>query len=317
MMNLHTLDLSACLPRGAWRRQAVPTQADTIHPGKIRALFGLTPVALSQLLEAVLPVMIERRQQAQASRPDRKRRVGGGRKRRLRPYQEVLMSLLYLRHNVSHALVGQLFGVSADTSENTFHEVVPILQAVCPTQRFDGEKKWKKSDPSWHPDEVDRVLIDSFETPICRPSVDHRQRQVYSGKRKRHTIKTQVATDKKGEILSVDAGHRGPKADIRVYEESGVDSQFPNADKLGDKGYQSQAHPQIISPHKKPKGGELTSEQRLENRQIAQQRIYVEHSIRRIKGWRILREDYRLGAGLFPMIAGAVVGLVQLDRILG
>ena len=115
----------------------------------------------------------------------------------------------------------------------------------------------------------------------------------------------------------MDAGHRGPKADIRVYEESGVDSQFPNADKLGDKGYQSQAHPQIISPHKKPKGGELTSEQRLENRQIAQQRIYVEHSIRRIKGWRILREDYRLGAGLFPMIAGAVVGLVQLDRILG
>ena len=326
MMNLHTLDLSACLPRGAWRRQAVPTQADTIHPGKIRALFGLTPVALSQLLEAVLPVMMERRQQAQASRPDRKRRVGGGRKRRLRPYQEVLMSLLYLRHNVSHALVGQLFGVSADTSENTFHEVVPILQAVCPSQRFNGEKKWKKSEPSWHPDEVDRVLVDSFETPIRRPSPDHRQRQVYSGKRKRHTIKTQVATDKKGEILSVDAGHRGPKADIRVYEESGVDSQFPNADKLGDKGYQSQAHPQIISPHKKPKGGELTSEQRLENRQtclcvarrqVAQQRIYVEHSIRRIKGWRILREDYRLGVGLFPMIAGAVVGLVQLDRILG
>ena len=248
MMNLHTLDLSAC----------GHAQADTTHPGKIRALFGLTPVALAQLLEAVLPVMMERRQQAQASRPGRKRRVGGGRKRRLRPYQEMLMNLVYLRHNVSHALVGQLFGVSADTSENTFHEVVPILQVVCPTQRFDGEKKWKKSDPSWHPDEVDRVLIDSFETPICRPSVDHRQRQVYSGKRKRHTIKTQVATDlpvqtclqrralrrqvctgKKGEILSVDAclraarkqaGHRGPKADIRVYEESGVDSQFPNAD---------------------------------------------------------------------------------------
>ena len=223
MMNLHTLDLSACLPRGAWRRQAVPTQADTIHPGKIRALFGLTPVALSQLLEAVLPVMMERRQQAQASRPDRKRRVGGGRKRRLRPYQEVLMSLLYLRHNVSHAVVGQLFGVSADTSENTFHEVVPILQAVCPSQRFNGEKKWKKSEPSWHPDEVDRVLIDSFETPIRRPSPDHRQRQVYSGKRKRHTIKTQVATDLPVQTClqrtclraaRKQAGHRGPKADI-------------------------------------------------------------------------------------------------------
>ena len=33
---------------------------------------------------------------------------------------------------------------------------------------------------------------------------------------------------------------------------------------------------------------------------IAQQRIYVEHSIRRIKGWRILREDYRLESGAVP-----------------
>ena len=152
------------------------------------------------------------------------------------------MSLLYLRHNVSHALVGQLFGVSAG------HEVVPILQAVCPTQRFDGEKKWKKSDPSWHPDEVDRVLIDSFETPICRPSVDHRGRSTRVSASATRTQVPQMGwqTGKKGEILSVDAGHRGPKADIRVYEESGVDSQFPN-DKLGDKG-QSQAH-------RKPKGG--------------------------------------------------------------
>ena len=48
------------------------------------------------------------------------------------------------------------------------------------------------------------------------------------------------------------------KADIRLYEESGVHQQFPNADKLGDKGYQSQAHSEIISPHKNLKGGELT-----------------------------------------------------------
>ena len=44
------------------------------------------------------------------------------------------------------------------------------------------------------------------------------------------------------------------KADIRLHEESGVQQQFPNADKLGDKGYQSQAHSEIISPHKNPRG---------------------------------------------------------------
>jgi len=286
-------------------------------PGKIRALFGFTPAALAQLLEAVLPVLVERRRGAQASRSDRQRAVGGGRKRRLRPYQEVLLTLVYLRHNISHAVVGELFGVSADTSENTFHEVIPVLREVCPSERWDAEKRWKKGEPTWHPEDLDRVLIDSFESPIRRPSRDDRQRRAYSGKRKQHTQKTQVVTDPVGEILTINPGHRGPKADIRIYEESEVDQKYPNAKKAGDKGYQSQDHPELLTPHKKPKGGELTLEQREENRHLAQQRIYVEHGIRRIKGWRIMREDYRLALGLFPMIAHAVVGMVQLNRIVG
>ena len=290
---------------------------DTASPGRIRALFGLSAEALAALLEKALPELLQRRLQAQSARPDRKRAVGGGRTRRLSPYQEVLLTLLYLRHNVAHAVVGELFGVSADTSENTFHEVIQVLKDVCPSNRFDAEKRWKKGEPSWQPDEIDRVLIDSFETPIARPSVSDRQKRAYSGKKKQHTQKTQVTTDETGEILDIDAGHRGPKADITIYEESGVDERYPNADKIGDKAYQSQAHPELITPAKKPKGGELTPEQRAQNRYIAQQRIYVEHGIRRIKAFRILRQDYRLALGLLPMIAEAVVGLVQLGRITG
>lgn len=286
-------------------------------PTRIHGLFGLFPRALSELLAAVLPVLVERRRQTQAKRPDRQRAVGGGRTRRLAPYQEVLLTLLYLRHNVSHEVVGSLFGVSADTSENTFHEVIPVLQQVCPSSRWDAEKRWHKGQPSWQPTEQDRLLIDSFETPIRRPSDDQRQRRCYSGKKKRHTLKTQIVTDAQGEILEIDAGHRGPKADIRIYEESGVDQRYPDAEKTADKAYQSAGHPRLHTPHKKPKGGELTPEQQDENRRLAQQRIYVEHSIRRVKGWRILREDYRLAVGLFATVAQVVVGLVQLGRLLG
>lgn len=286
-------------------------------PERIRTLFGLAPASLAELLEAVLPVLLARRVQAQAARPERTRAVGGGRTRRLKPYQEVLLALVYLRHNVAHAVVGELFGVSADTSENTFHEVIQVLKAVCPSERWKAEKRWQKGEPAWQPEELDRILLDSFETPIARPSRDDRQRQTYSGKKKRPTLKTQVLTDHRGEILEVDAGHRGPKADLTVYEDSGVDERYPNAAKIGDKAYHSHVHPELITPQKKPKGGELTPEQREANRTIAQQRIYVEHGIRRIKAWRILREDYRLALGLFPMIAEAVVGLVQLGRILG
>ena len=289
-------------------------QLNNYSEEKIRALFGMTRAALAELFAQVLPELIRRRRAAQANQPDRQRAPGGGRERRLKPYQEVLMTLLYLRHNVSHAVVGEMFGVSADTSENTFHEVVFVLRDVCPAERWEAEKRWRKGEPTWTPAAVDRALIDSFESPVRRPSVNERQQHVYSGKKKRHTLKTQVVTNAQGEILDIDAGHRGPAADKKIYEQSGVAMQYPNATKQGDSGYQGTAGVEV--PHKKPKGGELTEAQKAENHQKAAVRVHVEHGIRRIKGWRIVRDDYRLALGLFPMIASAVVGLVQMVRII-
>lgn len=72
-----------------------------------------------------------------------------------------------------------------------------------------------------------------------------------------------------------------------------------------------------VALHKKPRGGELTPEQKEANRQFASRRVRVEHGIRRIKAFRIVRDAYRLGTGLFGMIACATVGLVQLLRFAG
>jgi DDE superfamily endonuclease/Helix-turn-helix of DDE superfamily endonuclease len=282
---------------------------------KVRALFGLTLVAWSELLAQALPELVRRRQVERTQRPERRRAVGGGRRRRLKPYQEVLLTLVYLRHNVAHAVVGEVFGVSTDTSENTFHEVVFVLRDLCPAQRWNAEKRWKKNEPSWTPDKVARVLIDSFESPVRRPSLPARQKRVYSGKQKRHTLKSQVVTDAKGEILDLDPGPRGPTADKCLYEQSPVEAHYPSAPKQGDLAYQGIAG--VSVPHKQPKGGHLTEEQRAENRRLAAVRVHVEHGIRRIKGWRIVRDDYRVALGLFPLIASTVVGLVQLVRIVG
>ncbi len=282
---------------------------------KMRALFGLTVAALSDLLAKVLPELLRRRQAERSWRPDRQRAVGAGRRRRLKPYQEVLLTLIYLRHNVAHAVVGALFGVSADTSENTFHEVVFVLRDVCPAERWDAEKQWKQGEPSWTPDTVERALIDSFESPVRRPSLPARQKRVSSGTKKRPTLKTQVVTDAGGEILDIDPGHRGPTADKRLYEQRTVEEHYPQAAKQGDLAYHGIAGVEV--PYKKPRGGHLTEEQRAEHRRLAAVRVHVEHGIRRIKGWRIVRDDYRIALGLFPLIASTVVGLVQLLRIVG
>ena len=288
---------------------------DTCSETRLRALCGLTPKALQQLLAAAVPILLARRAERQQRRPGRQRAFGGGRKRRLTPAQEILLTLIYLRHNVAHEVVGALFGVSADTSENTFHEVVAVLQEVCPAQRWNAAKRWQKGEPSWRPEEQDQLLVDSFETPVRRPSQDAAQRRVYSGKKKRHTLKTQLVTDGAGEILELDPGHRGPTADKTLYEQSGVAARYPRAKKWGDCGYQGTAGMKV--PHKKPRGGTLTEEQRAENRAHAAVRVRVEHGVRRLKAFRILREDYRLALGLFPRMASVVVGLVHLLRLAG
>lgn len=289
-------------------------QINKLRPGRWRALTGMNVKALGELLAVVLPELHRRREQAKREQPNRQRAVGGGAKRKLSLAQEVLLVLIYLRHNVAHEVVGALFGVSADTSENLFHEIVPLWRELFPANRFEAEKRFRPEGPRLRVEQIDHVLIDSFETAIPRPSDQERQKRVYSGKKKRHTLKTQVVTDRQGEILDVDAGHRGPAADKTIYEASPVATQFPQATKQGDLGYLGTEG--VLTPHRKPRGGHLTETQREENRQLAKVRVHVEHGIRRLKGFKIVRENYRHAMGLFPMVVAAVVGLVHLNRLL-
>ena len=288
-------------------------------PGSpVKALFGLAPALLAELLCRVLPELERRRTQRLQHRPDRKRRdvPHDGYPPQVTSLEKLLLTLIYLRHNVRHEVGGTMFGYSADTSENAFHEVVPVLRDLFPATTWDAEKQWRRDTASGTPQEMDLVLGDSFETPVGRPCVKERQKRLYSGKQKRHTLKTQLATDQDGEILALNPGHRGPKAARKLYEETPLPEPLADKPRLGDKAYHSSAHPEMTTPHKKPKGGELTNEQRVENKQLATERVHVAHGIRRVKAFRIMRDEYRLALGLFPMITSAVVGLIQFSRIM-
>jgi len=280
----------------------------------LKNLFGFSRAILAEMMTIVLPILENERETALKTRANRKRKYvrDDGRKRKVYALQKFLMTLIYLRQNVNHTLVGQLFGVSADTSENVFHEVIPILRKVFPSQKWEAEKKWRKGEQKWSPEEVDYLLIDSFETPIGRASINEQQRKKYSGKKKMHTLKSQLITDQAGEIIQLDAGFDGPKSDIEIYRDTKLKKQWLEKQKLGDKAYLGE---DIETPQKKPKGGELTEEGKAKNREISAKRVIVEHAVRRVKGFKIMRQDYRLGNWLFPKIAETVVGLIQFSRI--
>jgi len=285
----------------------------------IKALFGLQPKVLAEVLFLTLPALENERTERLKNRRGRKRRFQprDGRPREVKPFQKVLMCLLYLRHNTSHEVVGRMFSRSADTSENAFVEVLPVVRRLFPQQKWEAESRYGRSEQKWTPAQVERVIVDSFETSVPRPSNHERQKRLYSGKKKRHTLKTQIYTDQAGGILSVGKAYRGPKADIKIYEEEPIAELLTDKPRLGDKAYSAGKHPEIETPMKKPKGKELSAAQKAENKELSKKRVRVEHGIRRVKGWRIVRDEYRMPLGLFTSVSSAVVGLVQFAIIVG
>ena len=69
-----------------------------VSPSRVKALFGLHPKVLADVLFKVLPVLEGRRAERLATRPDRQRRMvpNDGRPREVKPYQKVLMTLVYI-----------------------------------------------------------------------------------------------------------------------------------------------------------------------------------------------------------------------------
>ena len=283
---------------------------------RIKSLFGLSPDILAEVVIKVLPVLEQNRENRLRNSPERKRRYvkDDGRPREMKPIHKLLTTLLYLRHNVSATVVGQMFGFSADSVEkNALPEVLAALKELFPASRWEAVQRHRNE--KWNADEVDKIIVDSFETPLPRPSQNERQKRVYSGKKKRHTMKTQILTDQKGRILDISSGHRGPQADVKIWNETKLPDEIKEKPKIGDKAYQG-AEKETLTPKKKSKGGELSEAEKEENRRISQERIVVEHGIRKVKGFRILRDEYRLAQAIFPTIVSVVVGLIQFADLM-
>jgi hypothetical protein len=283
---------------------------------RLKSLFGLEGDVLAQVIIKVLPALEQHREHRLRNSPERKRRfiTRDGRPSQMKPIHKLLMTLLYLRHNTSATVVGQMFGFSADSVEkNALPEVLSVLKELFPAARWEAVKRHRNE--KWNPDAVDKIIVDSFETPIPRPSLNDRQKRVYSGKKKRHTLKTQIITDHKGKILDVNSGHRGPKADVKIWNETKLPEELNEKPKLGDKAYLGADKPTQI-PKKKPKGGELSEAEKAANKEISQERIYVEHAIRKVKGFRVVRDEYRLSQGIFPTVVSVIVGLLQFSDLM-
>ncbi|HEX5692398.1 MAG TPA: transposase family protein [Roseiflexaceae bacterium] len=297
-----------------------------LHPAIFKALTGLYLHEFDELLLDVQPRLavsdIKRR-----NRPNRKRAPGAGHPFDLPDRDQVLLTVVWLRRYPTHEVLAYLFGVGEWTASRAIKRVLPILeQSGRDTMRMPdpGKKRRRQLDELLANTPELIVLIDTFEQRVQR----HRDRQTadehYSGKKKQHTLKSQVTINEEtGEICDIADSVVGPQSDIKTLEESGVFERLPEGVGAGgDLAYVgiAQLHPEGlgVTPRRKPRGKDRPPEDIAFNQAFSKRRIKVEHTIGRMRRYEALSQMDRDHRNHHSARVRAVAGLVnrQLRRYL-
>jgi hypothetical protein len=287
------------------------------HPAVFRHLTGITVAVFDALADVVVPA-VEAAHRKGLDRPDRQRAIGGGDDFDLPLVDHLLATIVWLRQYPTQEVLGFLFGVSDSTARRAVERCLPVLEkAGKDTMRMpDPGRGRRKKLPALLADTPGlAVVIDSFEQRTQRPK--RRQRAYYSGKKKAHTLKSQVAVDEEsGRIVDVSNSVPGRWADIKLLKKSGLLKRLPKGvGGIGDLGYVGigALHPagSGASPRRKPRGKERPPEDRRYNRAFSRRRIIVEHGIGRLRRFAAVSHVNRHRRKGHAVRVRAIAGLVN------
>lgn len=107
---------------------------------------------------------------------------------------------------------------------------------------------------------------------------------------------------------------KGKQHDFRIFKNS-KNNVLQRVQLLADKGYQgiNRYHSNSCIPHKKPRKGKLTSEQKQQNKEHDRLRVRVENVIRHLKIFRILSSRYRNRRKRFSLRVNLIAGLYNYE----
>ena len=177
---------------------------------------------------------------------------------------------------------------TAQTEEN----VPPPTCVEDPEQRRDEADT--PAPPSPHA-EGPVFCHDGLERRIQRPQDSEEQILNYSGKKKTHTVKNLLLVDESLTVIFLSDTVAGKMHDKKLADTTPYPLP-PDSRLLQDLGFQGFSLPnvQTIMPFKKPRGGQLTSEQKEVNRQISSRRVRIEHVNSSVKRCRVIKDTLRL-----------------------
>jgi hypothetical protein len=202
-------------------------------------------------------------------------------------------TLTYLRRNRVQAEIAEAYAVSQSTISRAVSAITPLLvqallEYVPTADDLDPRTCYI----------VDGTLLPCWSW-AARPDL-------YSGKHKTTGLKVLAACTLSGGLAWISDPLAGSRHDAYCLSDSGVLDTLDPGNWSGDKGFVGY---DMITPFKKPAGGELLEWQKEYNTQVNKFRWVIEQVIGNFKTWRIMHTDYRRPIGTFQETISAVVGL--------
>lgn len=275
----------------------------------VRAVLGVTKKEFLALLPTFTQIV---RENAEAKK--RKRAVGGGSNGKIKPAQRKLFFiLLYVKAYPTFDVAAFMFASSKSRTHAWAHNILPLLEKTLgrkialPKRRIATPEEFFAAFPG-----VKEAVIDGVERPTVRSQKNKTQRKHYSGKKKRHMRKNLVITDPKKRILVLTPSKHGKVHDKKLSDKALAVVRVPKeVALLADTGFVGidKQHPNTLIPKKKPRGGELTEDDKAMNRLISSVRIGVEHAIGGMKRFRAVSDIYRNKNGWDDALVNVAAGL--------
>jgi len=289
------------------------------RPAVFKAMTGLSLAEFDTLAEEIVPLLLAA-VDARRDRPRRDRAPGGGHPFELTHRDQLLLTIVWLRHYPIAEVLGYLFGVSECTASRAIARALAVLEATGrDTMRMPDPgrlRRRKLADLLADTPEL-AVIVDTFEQPIERPKDRAAADTFYSGKKKRHTLKVQVVVDEEsGRFVEVSESFPGPTADITVLKSSCVLERLPEGvGMIGDLAYigMERLSPGVeaAAPRRKPRGKPRPEEDIGYNKEFSRRRVKVEHSIGRMRRFKVVSEVDRHHQRHHAARTRAVAGLVN------
>jgi len=285
-------------------------------PNIFRTFTGLT-LDQGNKLYATIEQQYPKEEQKRLGRKNRKRAIGAGRKFKRSVKDRMLMALMYYRLYVINELLGYLFDLDQSTISRDVKCIEPVIKNCIPipenmakrTKRIGTIEELLELYPEM------KAFIDATEQEIPRPKNKRRRTNYYSGKKKKHTVKTQIMVNKKGLILHKTRHRKGKQHDYDMFKKNGPPPTPPEVEIGVDLGYYGieKDYPllNVNIPFKKPKGKELTKQQKRHNKKQRKARVIVEHTIGRMKKFQIMGQEFRNRLIRYDRMTSIVCGLVN------